>query len=275
MTSPGSITDHSGKVIRHGRFGSFSLAEIRHPPGVRLPTHVHELSCFSLILSGGFQESFGRTSYDCLQGSVLFRPSLSPHTDIFGPSGARAFLLEVDREWIESTQQRATTLTAPNQARVHSATSHIAMRVFREWRNADSVAGLMIDGLVLEMAAQLQRARLQSFRHEPPWLNRVKQLLDDCFLQPPSLSELASVAMVHPTHVIRQFRNRYHCTPGEYARELRLRYACELLARTRMRLLEVAEASGFSDQAHFSRTFHRLMGITPTEYRTGFRSSAR
>ena len=38
-------------------------------------------------------------------------------------------------------------------------------------------------------------------------------------------------------------------------------------------LIEIAAAAGFYDQSHFSRTFKRLTGLTPAEYRVMSRPS--
>ena len=48
---------------------------------------------------------------------------------------------------------------------------------------------------------------------------------------------------------------------------LRIGKAKELLADPSMRIQDVAEATGFSDVAHFSRSFKRFAGCTPGEYR--------
>ncbi|MDZ4821746.1 MAG: helix-turn-helix domain-containing protein, partial [Planctomycetota bacterium] len=33
---------------------------------------------------------------------------------------------------------------------------------------------------------------------------------------------------------------------------------------------KVASATGFSSHGHFASTFHRLIGVSPTEYRESF-----
>ena len=48
---------------------------------------------------------------------------------------------------------------------------------------------------------------------------------------------------------------------------MRIGRAKELLADASMRIQDVAEATGFSDVAHFSRSFKRFAGCTPGEYR--------
>jgi AraC-like DNA-binding protein len=42
-----------------------------------------------------------------------------------------------------------------------------------------------------------------------------------------------------------------------------------LLAEHRLSLVEIANELGFSDQSHFTRTFHTVVGVTPSQYIAG------
>ena len=53
---------------------------------------------------------------------------------------------------------------------------------------------------------------------------------------------------------------------------MRIERAKELLADPAMRVHAVAEAVGYSDVAHFSKSFKKLVGKTPGEYRASLRT---
>lgn len=271
-SSTPAASSHRGNIVRREQFGGLILQEIVHPSSVCLPRHIHADACFSLILSGGFRESFGHGSYDCMPGTLLFRPPAAPHSDVFGPSGARVFFIETSPEWMAAAEPDARMLSAPAQASNQSTVPQIARRIYQEWRNPDSVTGLIIKGLMLELAAQLQRTRLRCFR-KPTWLTLVHELIEEHFVSPPTLAQMASFAGVHQSHVVREFRRHYHCTPGGYVRQLRVRSACNLLAYSDISLVDIAENTGFAHHAHFSRTFRRYMGTTPRDYRNCVRQS--
>jgi AraC family transcriptional regulator len=54
---------------------------------------------------------------------------------------------------------------------------------------------------------------------------------------------------------------------GGYVRQLRVEFACRLLAETNDAVADIALKAGFADQAHFSTAFKRLTGKTPGEVR--------
>lgn len=54
---------------------------------------------------------------------------------------------------------------------------------------------------------------------------------------------------------------------GEYLRRLRVESAWRQLAITDKPLSVIALDAGFADQAHLTRVFESLMGVTPGAYR--------
>ena len=94
-----------------------------------------------------------------------------------------------------------------------------------------------------------------------------REILRENASEPPSLEALAGTVGVHPVYLARQFRRRYHCTIGEYLRQLRIEAACREISGAQIPLSVVAANAGFYDQSHFSNTFKRYTGMTPTQYR--------
>jgi YesN/AraC family two-component response regulator len=63
------------------------------------------------------------------------------------------------------------------------------------------------------------------------------------------------------------FRQELGIPPITYIRRYRIRQACELLRNSYQPITQIALAVGFSDSAHFTRTFQREMKVTPRAYR--------
>jgi AraC family transcriptional regulator len=138
----------------------------------------------------------------------------------------------------------------------------------------DEAAPLAIEGLAFEILVEAARSNSRRTEPQPPrWLKQARDLLHAEFSQNLSLPEIALAVGVHPVYLARQFRKHYHCTIGEYVRRLRVECACREITQSDTPLIEIAAAAGFYDQSHFSRTFKRLTGLTPAEYRTASRAS--
>ena len=81
------------------------------------------------------------------------------------------------------------------------------------------------------------------------------------------VADLAAAASLSPTHFSRLFARTMNRSPMRFVTEYRVERARQLLDDPSEPLAAVALACGFADQAHFSRTFSRLTGSSPSEYR--------
>ena len=79
------------------------------------------------------------------------------------------------------------------------------------------------------------------------------------------LAELASVSGLSRFELVRRFKHQTGLPPHAFQTDLRINAARELLTQGRPPV-EVALACGFADQAHLTRTFRRMVGITPARY---------
>ncbi len=81
------------------------------------------------------------------------------------------------------------------------------------------------------------------------------------------LADLARECQLSVSHFARSFKASFGVTCHQWLTERRIERAKELLALTNGPLADVASHSGFSDQAAFTRTFHRRVGVTPGQWR--------
>ena len=65
----------------------------------------------------------------------------------------------------------------------------------------------------------------------------------------------------------RRMKDIVGVAPSDYIRNVKLRKACEMLAKGDVDIAQVAYSLGFNAQSHFSTLFKRYTGMTPTEYR--------
>jgi AraC-like DNA-binding protein len=94
----------------------------------------------------------------------------------------------------------------------------------------------------------------------------VTQRLADQLLQPPALAELAAGTGLSRYQLVRSFRAEVGMPPYAWLAQYRVGRARMLLERG-CRPAEAAAATGFADQAHLTRWFRRVVGVTPGAYR--------
>ncbi len=83
------------------------------------------------------------------------------------------------------------------------------------------------------------------------------------------MADLARRAHLSPSRFSTIFRQQFGLAPHQYLMRLRIAQSKDMLQRTDLPLQRVADDCGFSDIHHFSKTFKRVIGLTPGQYRTG------
>jgi AraC-like DNA-binding protein len=95
---------------------------------------------------------------------------------------------------------------------------------------------------------------------------RVEELLRENLDGRVRLANLARECELSVSHFARSFKASFGVTCHQWLTERRVDRAKELLALSTP-LVDVASHAGFSDQASFTRTFDRLVGMTPGQWR--------
>jgi len=106
----------------------------------------------------------------------------------------------------------------------------------------------------------------------PPHLRRVFDHIERSLGRSDlSVEELAGVAHLSPYHFSRAFKLATGMAPHRFVLERRVARARLHLGAGRESIAEIAYATGFSSQAHFSSMFQRFTGMTPKQYRQSVR----
>ena len=58
-------------------------------------------------------------------------------------------------------------------------------------------------------------------------------------------------------------------TPNDFIRDMRLKHAADLLAKSEAPVSEISLMVGFQTPRYFSQCFRKMFGVTPSEYREG------
>ncbi len=101
------------------------------------------------------------------------------------------------------------------------------------------------------------------------WLEKLRRKLDTEFRSQVSVEDLAGELGVTASHLCRVFKGYTGRTVMGYVMERRVQAAMMGLRGSSDKVAAVALGAGFNDLAHFNRTFKRMLGCTPREFREG------
>lgn len=253
--------------------GGFTLSECVYPAGLKMPKHDHEPAYFSLVLRGSYTETIGKTELTAKPSSLIAHPSGRSHSVAFHGREVRIFRTDVPPQWMERLREHSVGDYSPACFKGGAAVG-LALRLYREFRVADRYSALVVEGIMLQLLAEISRKNEPSQeRRGPSWLERAREILHEQSGVNMTLGSLASEVGVHPVHLAHEFRKFYRESVGEYVRRLRVERACRAIAQSARPLSEIAVDSGFYDQSHFSNTFKRYTGLTPAAFRSAARSN--
>jgi AraC family transcriptional regulator len=258
----------NSNLVAERLVGDHRLTEVFYRGGLRQARHRHSLPALSFVASGRYEESFGRHAYSRSTATVVFHPADECHSVSF-ESDVSIVAIEFRGDEVNRSADESLTRSSSHRSEL---LNWLGTRLRREMQQIDDASRLSIDGIVSEMLAEGARAPVVTQKSSSaPWLSRAIDYIHDNFATTPSLDDVAMIAGVHPAHLSRVFRQRMHCTVGEYLRRLRFEFACNRILSTEQPLCDVAHEAGFADQSHFHRLFRRHMGITPFAYRRIYR----
>ena len=86
-----------------------------------------------------------------------------------------------------------------------------------------------------------------------------------------TLQKVSDAIFVSSSYLSHLFRNELNITFSDYLSRVRITMAKKLLKNSKfMRIQEVALKTGFNDPNYFAKSFRKITGVTPKEYRTNF-----
>ena len=238
--------------------------------------HWHETFSIGLISRGRCNYVNGRKTTEASAGTVVLMNPGDVHAcnPIHGEPWSYR-MLYIDVPWL--CRIRATRSCSGHSRFVpFSAVSTTQPDLYDSLsRLFRTLVGSKIEPLAKEAAlvsfVELIQHRLGANRSAPPTtayrLTRAADFIRDNCTRSLSLQAICAEVSLSASHLIRAFKESYGLTPHAYQLNCRIEF-CRSQLRAGRALADVALAAGFSDQAHFQRTFKRFVAATPGQYQS-------
>lgn len=124
---------------------------------------------------------------------------------------------------------------------------------------------------VMELLYDISECNKNMFRQilqfRQPVLADIRQVVEQNYINPVTLPELAYLSGRSLSSFKRDFQKIYNISPALWIRIRRLEKASEMLQATQMTVSDICFSIGFENVSHFSRVFKEHYGYPPTQNR--------
>tara|TARA_B110000858_G_scaffold164833_1_gene191126 strand:+ start:1011 stop:2147 length:1137 start_codon:yes stop_codon:yes gene_type:complete len=123
----------------------------------------------------------------------------------------------------------------------------------------------LLEQLLLRCAACLPR---ESNRKMDPRVHVARAYIDEHYTADIVLADVAAASNISSSRLSGLFKKETGSSVMAYRNELRLVKAAQLLLHSNLRIADIGDRVGYSEQAFFSRFFRKHLGMSPRQYRT-------
>lgn len=253
----------------------------------------HWHSAYEMIadVEGNYLVTVSGQTFELAPGDIFLIPSGEPHSLTAPTRGARfIFLFEFDQilaikgsSYLSSTMSKPLLINRSTCPAIYNEEAELFSQICIEYLHDDSLRDISIyskllcfflnysrDRLHTDSSAAITQLPHSSGRNYAERFNAVFAYLDRHFAEDLTLEDAAAVAGFSKFHFSRTFKQLSGCNFYEYLCHRRIKSSESLLMQPGLSVSQIALQSGFSSVSTFNRTFKKMKGCTPTQYRGMF-----
>jgi len=270
--------------------GNFPLTVSYQNPQLTTGLHRHDFTELVIITGGNGRHVLQHSAYPIAAGDVfvITRDMFHGYAEVqnltlinvlFRPAQLHLPRAELN----QLPGYHALFMLEPQYRKQHNFQSHLRLAM-RALTHVTGLAGdlhqeltrqaagfeLMATALFLQLLGYLARQYEQDKSPDTRALLRISSgisYLENNYQQDIRLKTLCNITHQSTRGLIEYFKSATGMSPIEYLINLRIRRACELLRHDDLNITEVAFKVGFADSNYFSRQFHKVMGLSPRQFR--------
>lgn len=133
----------------------------------------------------------------------------------------------------------------------------------RQTPHRQAICSKLLDLLALTLSEPTSGSPLDAGNARDTF-QRSQQIIETHALQLHSLADIAAACHLDAAYLCRLFSRFGQISPYRYLMTRKMNHAAALLARSGGLVKDVARQIGYDDPFHFSRTFKRTLGVSPT-----------
>lgn len=123
-----------------------------------------------------------------------------------------------------------------------------------------------------ELLIAIVKRNIANTLTENPHITKGIKYIHENFAEPINLLQLCEYLGLNNCYFCVLFKNQTGMTFSKYLNKVRIIESKKLLKTSTDSIIDISLAVGFNNHNHFSATFKKLTGMTPTEYRIDVKS---
>jgi AraC-like DNA-binding protein len=236
--------------------------------GAVVNMHSHPFYHYLYVKDGDGKIIIGNTAYQLRRGCLYMMPCDTMH-EISSGEGLVAY--EIKFEPIGAADERLSSFLGEVDMS-ESGIEEALECIFREMMNAEPYykerIGIRFSEILLLIARQREPRTAEQHIDYSERLAPILFYMQRNIREQITLKKLADVAHCERIYFLKRFKSEMGMPPMNYLRNLRINEAKKLLRYSDMNITQISSAVGFQTIHHFTAAFKRIVGLSPSEYKS-------
>ncbi len=229
-----------------------------------------DMYVFEFITQGRLIITDGDRQYTAREGDLMILNSNASHYYYSDPNAPVGKLfIACNGTYVDNMLKTfgISDTTVIRHANLLTAFSNLISVAQRESKRLMTATAELILQILYTLNPLLNESAQDSGSVTYPLHQRVASYIDSHIQEPLRLEDIAAHFSTTPITLNRTFKEHYHTTPKQYILNVKISVAKQLLASTKLPINRISVFLSFSNQNHFSTTFLKLTGCSPSQYR--------
>jgi transcriptional regulator GlxA family with amidase domain len=109
------------------------------------------------------------------------------------------------------------------------------------------------------------------YSHSDDLVKEIQKSIETNYCNIDTIEEVIKNIPASRRNIVRRFKHATGIPPIEYLQQIRMERAKKLLEQSNLNIAEIVADTGYKDPKSFRKIFHKVVGITPLEYRNKFK----
>ena len=242
----------------------------------RMRLHWHEELEIIYFERGSAEVCIDSKTYTFDAGDILVINSCEAHHGIFLSDDTKHYVLHISTKMFNSINEESKKVTIFENKITDNSLVEMLSSIFSIFEKEYPYKELYIKKYAYEFLIALTRNYIKStfdinskssYKNNQYLLNEILDYLHKNCAEQISVKDLAAKFHISESLLFHLFKANMKTTIVSYVNKLRIENSKKLLLSSELNISEIASEAGFSDINYYSRTFKKIMGESPSDYR--------